>query len=950
MLATLFLLFLVVSPMTAQRKCATDEYLESLKKLNPGLEQEIERKMELFRDRSQLLPKQNGRAPIIIIPVVFNVVHTGEVEGTGKNLSTAKLTEQITILNDVYSNKHGSSVDFEIQFCIAQKDVFGNLKPGVNRYLSSESHFIPFGADEELTLDDAALKSYRDPGFPSNKYLNIWTADIRFHPDSPNADSNFLGYASFPFVSPDNPIDGVVVDYQYLGVNSGVGSTGMTAVHEIGHWMGLYHNFHDTEPGCVENFCGIEGDEVCDTEPRDSPAESVNYGVTNPDDLVDHCDFLPKCSDPSTNTNAVKNYMDYNHDSCYSFFTEGQKTRVRQMLLDFRTDLANNTVAITECSTTDPGGGTDPDSRCTANDVGDALGYRIRETGGGYGSDVSIDKDLLVVGDDTRENIFIYRVDECDVSRRAVRGKFGLEEYLGGVDVEFYGGRVIAHEGKVFVSGRKDNDGYVVIYEENEDEDWEIVQFIQNDSYYFGGNVIAYDDELLITSWQTLFYYKRIGGTYVLQGSRLMLNSFGDRFIPGEQYVSYNGTYLAIKAVSVTLASLTNTYIFKKNEFGHWPSSPIDYISDDPRYSRVTLDAQNRLYLSDPDPDGISRLKHYVIDFRDDSVDFIKSINLQSFGEGTINNYYWQQPLRIHRVNNTFISVSNGAGVSFYNVDMQNNRSTNDLERIIVPELAGGFSENFLNPYYDTSITDYYDKVSEYYGYSSDVDGNYLVVANRSCQEVYVYSIGNLLNDAYPEGGTNTISNLLVSQINSNDDGIITANNITFEESMSPRAAAPIFNTGDRDYVATNSIVIKEGTEISGRSFTGRISSDAHLYGDDSCSLSGGTYRINEPSSSPPFVFTSQPSDKEQSRPVEKDYGIKLYPNPTKSRAEIYSDISMTHWELFSQTGVQLKSGHTNAEDSRKAFINLDNWASGVYFIRIYMSNGDVVSKTLIKQ
>jgi len=94
--------------------------------------------------------------------------------------------------------------------------------------------------------------------------------------------------------------------------------TGMTAVHETGHWLGLLHTFEGYS-------CSGTGDYIADT-----PMESVS---------TDGCPVSPaKNSCPSVNdgTDPVHNYMDYSTDACYQQFTPLQVQRIQNLWSQYR--------------------------------------------------------------------------------------------------------------------------------------------------------------------------------------------------------------------------------------------------------------------------------------------------------------------------------------------------------------------------------------------------------------------------------------------------------------------------------------------------------------------------------------------------------------------------------------------------------------------------------------
>ena len=313
------------------------------------------------------------------IPVVFHIVYNTD----NQNLPDSVIYSQIDVLNEDYrrlnenaSNTREEFLEFagdpNIEFFLANIDPEGNPTNGIIHQYTDKEEFLMFEdfLSNEITLDEVKFSSSGgSDAWDTNKYLNIWVCNIGSLDILGLELGQVFGYAYPPVdiddallelsetqTVPDWPIDmltndesvqGVVLHYTSVGRNNPAANDdgmtenneGRTAVHEIGHYLGLRHIWGDALALFGENGCAVD-DGISDTPNANDQAGYVcdfNKNTCSGDVFGSSGEDLP---------DMVENYMDYSPDNCLNMFTNGQINVMRNILEISRTELINQEAFI----------------------------------------------------------------------------------------------------------------------------------------------------------------------------------------------------------------------------------------------------------------------------------------------------------------------------------------------------------------------------------------------------------------------------------------------------------------------------------------------------------------------------------------------------------------------------------------------------------------------------
>lgn len=256
----------------------------------------------------------NGVAERYYIPLVFHVYGATFTcdDATQSCLTDEKIVDALRRLNEDFQGTNTQdgpiAIEFQairdnlnIEFVLAKKSPTGTDTTGIVRYDREQAGYgNGSGADAAIAAD----------AWDNLKYMNVYIMNDLYD-DGGTTNSGVAWYPDINMTQANT--SRVVYNGWYVGDNTDENFRSVLT-HEFGHWLNLPHTFSgDTCSIENETFCGLTGDNNCDT-----PQMSLS---------TDMYDNSPNCLGQPTNT---ENFMHYTNN--YAMFTQGQVSRMTAAL------------------------------------------------------------------------------------------------------------------------------------------------------------------------------------------------------------------------------------------------------------------------------------------------------------------------------------------------------------------------------------------------------------------------------------------------------------------------------------------------------------------------------------------------------------------------------------------------------------------------------------------
>lgn len=303
------LALVIFSGLSAQEpaRCGTDEIFE-LQLQDQKFERSYQ-KLEKLAKKAEEAKRASSMPNLpVTVPVIVHVIHFGEQYGVGNHLPIEYVQEAIDNANQNFAGEFSDdpTANTQIDFCIANASTSGAPIEGIRYYNWDD---LGFGSISNFYSNNINVSNLI--GYDRSNYCNIFVAP-------------FTSPLGFAYLAPSNY--GVFVGTNYFGITGYQNNYALnrTLVHELGHYCGLFHTFHNTSTCNPTGNCISQGDAVCDTPPTTGSAG---------------------CGPLSCPETLVENFMDYSNDQCMDSFTQGQALRMLSRLETARPGVVSNTLA-----------------------------------------------------------------------------------------------------------------------------------------------------------------------------------------------------------------------------------------------------------------------------------------------------------------------------------------------------------------------------------------------------------------------------------------------------------------------------------------------------------------------------------------------------------------------------------------------------------------------------
>ncbi len=310
-ITALFFLFVTFTQAQSNRGCGTESYHADKMLNDPGYAASFARVQQQVDD--YLRNHSIERSQMVVdIPVVFHVVYSTAAQ----NISTARILEQLDVLNQDFHRMNPDSVNtpapFQvcavstgINFCLAVQDPNGQSTTGILTIPTTVTSF---------TQNDAVKFTGMGghDAWNTSEYMNIWICNM--------ATGN--GYSSYP--GGNAALDGIVLDFETVGGPTNPGTVppfhlGRNLTHMTGHYLNLAHLTINCD-SILADYC-------------QPVQQSIPFG----------CPTFPSIScNNGPNGDMFMNYMQYVDDNCMNLFNNFQSARMMVTMSMLRSSLSGS--------------------------------------------------------------------------------------------------------------------------------------------------------------------------------------------------------------------------------------------------------------------------------------------------------------------------------------------------------------------------------------------------------------------------------------------------------------------------------------------------------------------------------------------------------------------------------------------------------------------------------